>query len=93
MAIINKTFKTKQTALEMKNFISVKLLARPELSALLDTAVWQGDILNIDSKLGKGKFTISDYKIEVYIDLNIFGSAAKKIIENTLDKELKLLDK
>ena len=74
----------------MKSFISSKLLPRPELSALLDSSEWRGDTLLIDSKLGKGTFSLFDYRIDVFIELNFFGSAAQKVIEATLDKEIKL---
>lgn len=93
MAVINKTFTTKQSAVEMKNYISTKLLPNPALSSLLDSAFWDGDTLHINSKLGSGNIKLYDYRVDVYIDLNIFGSAAKKVIESTLDSEMKLLNK
>lgn len=93
MAVLNKRFETKATSQEMKTYISTKLLPNPALSSMLDQAVWDGNILRIDSKLGKGTITLSDYLVVVYFEFSLFGSVAKKAIEASLDNEFKQLGK
>lgn len=93
MATLNKRFETKATAQEMKTYISTKLLPNPALSSMLESAIWDGNILKIDSKLGKGTITLTDNLIVVYFEFTLFGSVAKKAIEASLDKEFKQLGK
>lgn len=91
MSVIKKQFKTKHSAIEMKNAISTKILPLPALSAFIDKADWQGDTLFIESKFGKGTIKVSDQLVDIYIELTLFGSMAKATIESTLDKEFKQL--
>ncbi len=91
MAKINRSFQTKSTAIEMKNYISSSLLPNPALSALLESAYWQGNVLNIFSKLGSGTIALTDYSVTIDIELTLFGSLAKKSIEGAIDKEFKQL--
>ena len=91
MAIIQKKFKTKHTATEMKNAINTKILPNPALSAILESVNWVGNTLHVDSKLGKRTFSLFDYLIEIYIELTLFGSIARKTIEDALDREFKQL--
>lgn len=93
MATLNKRFETKATAQEMKTYISTKLLPNPALSSMLESAIWDGNVLKIDSKLGKGTITLTDNLIVVYFEFTLFGSVAKKAIEASLDKEFKQLGK
>jgi len=93
MAAIEKRFETKYTAYEMKEFISTKVLTNPALSTLLNNAEWQAYTLLISSKLGKGRIVLQDNIIDVYIDLNMFGSMAKKVLESSIDNEFKQLSK
>jgi hypothetical protein len=92
MSTINKKFKTKASANEMRHFIDTKLLMNPALKPMVDNAVWKGDSLYISSKLGKGNITIFDNLVEVNIELNFLGSLARNTIESTLDKEMKQLN-
>lgn len=91
MAVIQKTFKTKYSAIEMKNYISTKILPSPTLAAIIDKAIWKDNVLEIESKIGNGNITIRDNQIEIYIQLSLFGSIAQKTIEEALDKEFKQL--
>ena len=91
MSRINKKFKTKHTALEMKNFISTNLLPNPALSGLLNSADWHGDDLDVRSKIGNGVIRLKDYEAEIDINLNFFGSMAKNKIEAAMDTEFKKL--
>ena len=91
MAVFSKSFNTKANRDEMKNYISTKLLPNPALASLLETTIWDGYVLRIISKLGKGTITLTDYKADVYFDLNFLGSMAKTTLEATLDKEFKQL--
>lgn len=92
MATINKTFKTKYTSIEMKNYISTQVLPNPALKSLLETVRWEANTLYINSKLGHGTIKLEDNSAHVYIELNLFGSMAKKAIESTLDSEFKQLE-
>ncbi|MDX9790214.1 MAG: polyhydroxyalkanoic acid system family protein [Candidatus Kapaibacterium sp.] len=92
MSTINKKFQTKASTVEMKHFIDTKLLTNSAIKPMVDTASWQGDTLNLTSKLGKGYIKLQDNLIEVNIDLNLFGSMAKNTLEATLDKEFKQLN-
>jgi hypothetical protein len=91
-SIIRKSFQTQYTAIEMKGYIEANILSRSELSALLDSTVWNGLTLNITSKIGNGTITLSDYRIDVEIELSFFGSMARKQIEATLDNNFKSLE-
>lgn len=92
MSTINKKFKTKHSATEMRHFIDTKLLLNPALKPMVDNANWQGNTLFITSKLGKGHIIILDNQVEVNIELNFIGSMAHNTIESTLDKEFKQLN-
>jgi len=91
MATINRTFETQATADEMKSFVSTKLLPNPALASMLDSAIWQGNVLLVNSKLGKGTITLQDRLVIVNFELTFFGSVAKNAIESTLEKEFKQL--
>jgi len=93
MARIQRSFDTKGTKQEMKEYISTKLLPRPELKTLLDKVEWRGDSLYIDSKLGKGSIALEDYKVITDIELSFFGSMAQKKIESALEENFKQLGK
>lgn len=93
MSVIRKTIATKATADEMKNYVSTKVLPNPALSTMLESATWNGYVLSVNSKLGNGTFTLSDNKVEIYLELSFFGSIAKKQIEDALDGEFKQLNK
>jgi hypothetical protein len=93
MARIQRSFATKGSKQEMKEYISTKLLPRPELKTLLDKVEWHGDTLKIDSKLGDGTLTVFDQRIEVDMQLSFFGSMAQKKIESALDENFKQLGK
>lgn len=92
MAKINKTFKTKKSAQEMKEYISEKILTRPELAPLLEKAFWDGFILRVESKIGDGVIIAADNQLDVMIELSFFGSIAQKTIEDQLDKNFKYLE-
>lgn len=92
MSAIKKSFQTKYTAPEMKNYISSNLLPNPALSSLLEKADWNDNTLHITSKLGSGNIFLSDYRVDIDIELSIFGSLTRKGIEAALDKEFKQLN-
>jgi hypothetical protein len=92
MSVINKKFQTKANVSEMKHFIDTKVLLNPALKPMLDSANWQGNILYLTSKLGKGTITLYDNLVEVNFELNFLGSMAKNTLESTLDKEFKQLN-
>jgi hypothetical protein len=91
MATIRKSIETDASATEMKSYINLKVLSRSELQALFDNAVWHGDTLHISSKLGNGTIALFDKRADITIELSLFGSVAKKTLENVLDKELQQL--
>jgi len=91
MSTINKRFETKATAVEMKHYIDTNILTNTLIRSVLEQASWTGNTLYASSKLGKGTIKISDYLVEVDIELSLFGSFAKKSLEATLDKEFKQL--
>lgn len=93
MSRIQKKFQTKSTAPEMKQYINNNLLSNSALNSLLDSAIWIENTLHIQSKLGKGTISLSDYLIEIDIELTLFGKVAQKSLESALDNELKLLNK
>lgn len=91
MSDINKKFSTKYTTVEMKNYISTKLLPNPALGSLLEHTEWNDNILFIRSKIGNGQIILQDYLVEINIKLSIFGSLTKRGLEAALDKEFKQL--
>lgn len=91
MAVIHKIINTKATAAEMKIYINQNLLTRKDLSALLNSAMWVGNTLNMDSKLGDGTIILRDYQLELNINLSFFGKIAKKQLESSFDDGLKQL--
>jgi len=91
MAVIQKTINTKATAAEMKTYINQHLLTRKDLSALLNSALWVGNTLNVDSKLGDGTIVLQDFKLEITINLSFFGKIAKKQLESSFDDGFKQL--
>lgn len=93
MAKFYKQFQTKSSAVEMKTFISTKILPNPTLATFLDNTNWEGNTLHIKSKLGNGKIILEDNLLTIDFDFNLFGSVAQKTIEATLDKEFKQLEK
>jgi len=91
MSTISKKFETKASKEELKTYINTKVLSRQELAPLINSAVWNGDVLTIDSKFGDGTVTLLEQEIEVTIHLSMFGSMAKSAIESSLDKGFKEL--
>ena len=91
MARIKREFPTKASAQEMKEYVSTKLLPRPELGALLDKVNWQGDTLHVDSKLGSGTIELRDNLVVVDIELSFFGRLAQGKIESTIEQTFKQL--
>ncbi|GAB1430509.1 hypothetical protein MASR2M18_13420 [Ignavibacteria bacterium] len=91
MATIHKKFTTDKNAVEIKKYIDETFLDRKEVKALIDTAVWVGFTLHVTSKFGKGTLEARDNLAEVNIELSLFGSAAKKAIETTIEKNFKEL--
>lgn len=91
MATIHKKFSTEKNALEIKEYINDTFLSRKDVKALIDTAVWVGFTLHVTSKFGKGTLDARDNLAEVNIELSLFGSAAKKAIETTIEKNFKEL--
>lgn len=91
MATIRKSFESDSTADEMKTIINAKILSRKEVTALFDKAEWNGHTLNVSSKIGSGVIEVHDNRIDVVIELTLFGSAAKKTIETTLEKQFSFL--
>jgi hypothetical protein len=92
MATINKKFKTKSTAGEMKAYINMNILPNQAFKSMINTANWKGDKLFLTSKFGNGWVNLVDNEVEIYVDLNFFGSMAKRQIEAQLDKEFKQLE-
>ncbi len=91
MSTINKKFETKATAVEMKHYIDTNILTNSVIRSFMEQARWEGNTLFASSKLGKGTIKLSDYLVEIDIELSLFGSFAKKSLEATLDKEFKQL--
>lgn len=91
MSVIHKTFNTKMTAGEMKDYINQNLLTRKDVSALLNTTLWVGNTLNVNSKLGDGTIVLSDNKLEITFNLSFFGKMARKRIEDNFDEIFKQL--
>lgn len=91
MSRINKTIKTNYTAQEMKSYASTHILPNKMLSSLLDSAIWDGDILHVKSKLGRGTIELMDNLVIFDIELSIAGSLAKNTLESSLEKEFKRL--
>lgn len=91
MSVIQRTIHTKATAAEMKTYINQHLLTRKDLSVLLNSSIWVGNTLNVDSKLGDGTIVLKDYQIDVTLNLSFFGNVAKKQLESGLDDVFKQL--
>jgi len=91
MAEITKTIHTKYTAAEMKLYVNQHILSRKELTALLNSAVWVGNTLNVKSKLGSGTVVLSDNLVEISITLSFFGKLAQKQLESEFDAGFKQL--
>lgn len=92
MSSIKKSFKTKYTAMEMKNYISSNLLPNPTLSSLMESTQWDNNTLYINSKIGNGTIELNDYKVDINIQLTLFGTLTKRALESSLDKEFKQLN-
>ncbi len=92
MATFEKQFNTKYTADEMKIYITTNVLPNPALKSVLNDVSWEGNVLRVNSKLGKGTITLKDNLITVFINLTFIGSITKNVLEDTLDKEFKKLN-
>jgi|JI9StandDraft_1071089.scaffolds.fasta_scaffold1255181_1 hypothetical protein len=88
---IRKNISTKATAEEMKLYINQNILSRKELTALFDSAVWVGNTLNVQSKLGSGTVVLQDNLVEITINLSFFGKLTKKQLESGIDIGFKQL--
>lgn len=93
MARIQQTIQTSKSALEMRLLIDSKILTRPEVAMLITEHRWEGNVLHASGKMGRGTITIADQLVTVDIELSMFGSAAKGVIEQTLKEKFKMLDK
>lgn len=91
MARINTTVTTKTTALEMRRMLDERVLSNPELQTLLPHHHWDGMVLHASGPLGKGTVALADYRIVIDIELSIFGSVAKRSIEERLVTQLSRL--
>lgn len=91
MAHIHQTINTSKTALEMRLLIDSKVLPRPEFAMLVSEHRWDGNVLHASGKMGRGTITLADNLVTVDIELSMFGSAAKGVIEQTLTEKLKQL--
>ena len=92
MARIQQTIQTSKTALEMRLLIDTKILPRPEFAMLVSEHRWDGNVLHASGKMGRGTITLADQLVTVDIELSLFGSAAKGVIEQTLTEKIKMLD-
>lgn len=77
----------------MRLLIDTKVLTRPEVAVILSEHRWEEDTLYASGKMGSGTITLADNLVTVDIELSLFGSAAKGVIEQTLKQKLKMLDK
>ena len=93
MARIHQTIQTSKTALEMRLLLDTKVLTRTEFALLVTDHRWDGNVLHASGKMGRGTITIADNLVTVDIELSMFGSAAKGVIEQTLNEKIKALDK
>jgi len=91
MARIQQTIQTSKSALEMRLLIDSKILTRPEVAMLITEHRWEGNVLHASGKMGRGTITIADQLVTVDIELSMFGSAAKGVIEETLTEKLRQL--
>lgn len=91
MARIQQTIQTSKSALEMRLLIDSKILTRPEVAMLITEHRWEGNVLHASGKMGRGTISVADQLVTVDIELSMFGSAAKGVIEETLTEKLKQL--
>ena len=91
MASIHQTIQTSKTALEMRLLIDTKVLTRPEFALLVSQHRWEGNVLHANGKMGRGTITLADQLVTVDIELSMFGSAAKGVIEQTMNEQIKRL--
>lgn len=91
MARINQTFETGKSVVEMRTYIDTKVLQRPEISLLLESHHWSGNVLYASGKLGQGTITLEHAKVVIDIELSFFGAAAQGAIEQQLREQFKRL--
>ncbi len=75
----------------MRLLIDSKILTRPEVAMLITEHRWEGNVLHASGKMGRGTISVADQLVTVDIELSMFGSAAKGVIEETLTEKLKQL--
>jgi hypothetical protein len=75
----------------MRLLIDTKVLTRPEVAMLITEHRWEENVLHASGKMGRGTITVADQLVTVDIELSMFGSAAKGVIEQTLTEKIKML--
>lgn len=80
MSRIQLAFTTSKSVPEVRSVVETQMLTRPELRALLDTHVWEGNVLHAQGTMGAGTVTLEEGKILVDITLSAFGRVAQGAI-------------
>ncbi len=71
--------------------IDSRILSRSDISLLLESHTWKGNVLHASGKLGSGTITLEHGRIVVDIELSFFGAAAQGAIEQKLREQFKQL--
>ena len=92
MSRITFSVDTTKSVVECRTFIDQQVLSRPEAQMLLQDHRWEGDTLHAAGSLGSGTISLHPGRIDVDIELSMFGTAAKGRIEEVLNDQFKKLN-
>ncbi len=91
MARLKREFETKSSAEDMRAFIDEKILDRKELKPFFSLTTWQGDSLYFESRFCSGSIALRDQRIEIDLELTLFGRLFRKKLDSALERNFGLL--
>jgi putative polyhydroxyalkanoate system protein len=83
---IQRSFSIPLPAAAMRQAFEDKALTRTDMKMFFGDVAWSGDTMNFKSGLGEGTIAFTENKIDVNIELTMFGKAMQGQVESAIDQ-------
>jgi hypothetical protein len=84
MAALDKSFDTPLAASEMRKIFTEKALSRTDMKMFFGEQTWEGDTMKFKSMLADGHIGFADKKVDIHIELSMFGQGMRSQIEDAV---------
>jgi hypothetical protein len=88
---LRETIMVNATADVIRTFITETIDGRPDVALLLQEHRWVGNVLHAHGVMGGGTITVADGKVDIDIELSMFGSAVRTKIHEAFHELFKPL--